>query len=172
MLLLVFLFWQLTESRLLPGDKLPGITIRMDSDKLSRPAAEYFFEPSNVNTPLDVDVTKISAYVKYLPHQFHIPRPVSIYNAFRDSLEIFWDDGSAQGIYNGHIGAGKFMNLNTYVTHSFFCFKTSDPTKRVARFTIAPEEYMLIVGPDPSDRAALKSASYKQALEAKAFRDA
>lgn len=61
-----------------------------------------------------------------------------------------------------------FGATNTYTTHTFH-FRNKVTDELVASLTMKDDEHLMILGPDPSDTAALNSKAYKDCLKEKEF---
>lgn len=78
-------------------------------------------------------------------------------------LNIYWDDGTYPGVYNGGIGSLASTSTNSYEGHSFR-FITKDTQEEVAYITMKYGKNMYFVDPIPGSKQA-KSRYYKNALE-------
>lgn len=83
-------------------------------------------------------------------------------------LEIRWDDGSQEGVYNGAIRAMQRQPILTYHGHAFKFFRVVGGAKTlVARVVMNRSEHLYFIEPD--DEAVLGSKQYLAAQEEQAF---
>jgi hypothetical protein len=98
------------------------------------------------------------------------PMAAKFRNFKRYRLEKRWDDGSADGVFSGHIAANGFSSTNTYTTHTFIFLDTRGGGKReVARFEMRDDRHLMIIEPDEDDTKTLSSEAYRLTMEEQAF---
>ena len=80
-------------------------------------------------------------------------------NFRRETLEMYWDDGTHPGMYSGKVPAMGRTATTTYVGHAFK-FVSPSTKELVARLVMQADTTMYIIEPEPSDTATLQSAEY------------
>jgi hypothetical protein len=170
--------------------------ITVELNEMATPAAsfsraEVSLMPASLRSShAQRDATKVTKYAHYLPaqnsrHRLDIANsfsqsPLGIYNFFSRPVEMFWLDGSPRGLYAGSINSGKLETKPNFPGETcYFCFSSqvssqpplaTVPCQQVATFTVAADDFLLVLGPDPDDAITRNLQSYKDALEAQRYR--
>mmetsp|Transcript_28091 Transcript_28091/g.45222 ORF Transcript_28091/g.45222 Transcript_28091/m.45222 type:complete len:197 (+) Transcript_28091:140-730(+) len=85
---------------------------------------------------------------------------VEIWNFSPSKLQVFWQDGSDEGIDVGEIAINSVYETETYRTHTFAFF--DEDGRRIGKLTMYPECKLYII--HPMDPKAESSAKYHEVL--------
>mmetsp|Transcript_8370 Transcript_8370/g.15517 ORF Transcript_8370/g.15517 Transcript_8370/m.15517 type:complete len:546 (+) Transcript_8370:187-1824(+) len=116
-------------------------TIKQEFGLLEDLPAEIF--PGIVNYQLPTPSTSIV-----------VPMGAKFRNFYPYDLEFYYDDGTAQGAYNGIIKSMGRSAINTYATHSFF-FCKKGTTERVDYKTMELGKTLILLQPDDPEQLAV-----------------
>lgn len=88
-----------------------------------------------------------------------VPMGAKFRNLYQVDLDYYYDDGSAEGVYNGVIRAMGRSAINTYTTHSFTFYKKGTREK-VRRVTMKANKNLIILKPPAAQMAAVKKTKF------------
>mmetsp|Transcript_29738 Transcript_29738/g.60779 ORF Transcript_29738/g.60779 Transcript_29738/m.60779 type:complete len:459 (-) Transcript_29738:262-1638(-) len=89
-------------------------------------------------------------------------------NFRKDSLEMYWDDGTTPGMYSGKVAAMGRTATTSYVGHAF---RFLDPVTKavVVRLEMRADTTMYLIPPHEDDVETLNSEAYLAAVEQAAW---
>eukprot|EP00924_Labyrinthula_sp_SR-Ha-C_P008514 maker-scaffold_32-snap-gene-2.62-mRNA-1 protein AED:0.05 eAED:0.05 QI:56/1/1/1/1/1/4/24/505 len=132
---------------------------------LMSPSLRSEFEVSN---PED-----LSPYIKYLPgppisERRERAMGVRFRSFIKQPLEIYWDDGTAKGVYSGVIRYKQDNPTNSYTTHKFK-FVDSFSKKLIQTVEIVEGKHFYFIGPLEDDKHEFETKFYAESLKEKKF---
>lgn len=105
------------------------------------------------------------------PRQVRPAFGMAIKNFRRDPCNIFWDNGSPEGVYNGDVS--PMSSTTGMTTYPGDAFKIICKSELVERFVMNPNQRAYVLEPEPSDRSTRSSPEYlrhqREAKEAKEY---
>lgn len=91
-------------------------------------------------------------------------------NFRKRKFNIYWDDGSTEGVYNGVISArlGARETLNSYAGHAFK-FVDATSGEMYKRFVMRSDTHLYVLEPDADDVRTRESSQYRDAKREQRF---
>jgi len=117
---------------------------------------------------------KVVSYIHKRPRiTREIPMGAKFRNLYPIDLEYYFDDGTAEGQYNGIIPSMGRSMINTYNTHAFILYKRGTKDL-VDRITMVKDKNFIILQPDDEDYMSevRETEFYKEVMQEQAYIDA
>jgi len=122
----------------------PSLSLRQRHERLQSLPHPLDDERQVVGTLEEANL-KYASYLVDVPPVESRPMGVKFRSFYPKYLEMYWADGSEQGVYTGAVKSGGFTATNTYEDHVFI-FRTK-AKKEIVRFTMKPSQHLYIIAP-------------------------
>ena len=105
---------------------------------------------------VDADAYPRITYFKDRPEQV-TQVPAKFRSLSPRPIELFYDDGSKEGVIQAALQLGTESTTNSYLGHTFVARPQGDKTTEIARFTISREKFLYLIFDDQDKYPAPKN---------------